>query len=68
MGQDQAGHPIEALGAQGGEPPQRANVSIGNARSLTLRVIVVPKAQMPGGREDSTELDNAVWARPLLIR
>ena len=53
---------------KGGEPPQRANVSIGNARSLTLRVIVVPKAQMPGGREDSTELDNAVWARPLLIR
>ena len=53
---------------RGGKPPERVSVVLGEARTLTLRVLVVPKAMMPKGREDSTELDNAVWARPLLIR
>ena len=53
---------------RGGKAASRLSLALGKARTLTLRVIVVPKANMPEGREDSTELDNAVWARPLLIR
>jgi len=54
--------------ARGGAEPVRAQVDLEGARSLTLKVIVVPADKMPGGRKDSTELDNAVWARPLLVR
>ncbi|MHC4450170.1 MAG: NPCBM/NEW2 domain-containing protein [Planctomycetota bacterium] len=53
---------------EGGKPPKPVALELGNARTLTLRVTVVPAGQMPKGRTDSTELDNAVWARPLLIR
>jgi len=54
--------------ARGGEEPLRARVDLDGARSLTLKVVVVPQDKMPAGRADSTELDNAVWARPLLVR
>ena len=53
---------------EGGKPPKPVALNLGNARTLTLRVTVVPAGEMPAGRTDSTELDNAVWARPLLIR
>ncbi|MEM8885226.1 MAG: NPCBM/NEW2 domain-containing protein [Planctomycetota bacterium] len=53
---------------EGGKAPAPARVELGDARLLTLRVTIVPDAMMPEGRTDTTELDNAVWVRPLLIR
>jgi hypothetical protein len=53
---------------EGGKAPKRCAIDLGNARKLTLRVTLVPDTLVPEGRSDSTELDNAVWARPLLIR
>jgi hypothetical protein len=53
---------------KGGQAPALARVDLTGARELTLRVTVVSKDKMPKGRLDSTELDNAVWAQPLLIR
>ncbi|MHC4940909.1 MAG: NPCBM/NEW2 domain-containing protein [Planctomycetota bacterium] len=53
---------------EGGKAPKPVAIDLGSARTLTLRVTVVPADKMPEGRTDSTELDNAVWARPLLIR
>jgi hypothetical protein len=52
----------------GGSAPKRVRVPVAGAKKLTLIVSLVPKEKMPKGREDSPELDNAVWARPLLIR
>ncbi len=52
----------------GGKPPQKIRVDITGVQSLTLGVSLVPKELMPKGQADSPELDNAVWARPLLIR
>jgi len=54
--------------ARGGEKPQPVAVSLEGARKLALKVIVVPAGELPDDRTDSTELDNAVWARPLLVR
>ena len=53
---------------EGGRAPVDINVPVEGARTLTLIVALVPEDKMPKGRADSPELDNAVWARPLLIR
>jgi hypothetical protein len=52
----------------GGKEPQRVRLDVRGVKQLTLVVDLVPKERMPKGRPDSPELDNAVWARPLLIR
>lgn len=53
---------------RGGREPVPVDVSVEGAKRLTLTVALVPDDKMPEGRTDSPELDNAVWARPLLIR
>jgi len=53
---------------EGGAAPVPVSLDLKGARTITLRVTVVPKEMTAEGRVDSTELDNAVWARPLLIR
>ena len=53
---------------KGGQRPAAVRVPLKGAKTLTLAVDLVPKSQMPKGRADSPELDNAVWARPLLVR
>jgi hypothetical protein len=53
---------------EGGRPPVRATVKLDGARTITLSVLLVPPELMPKGVPDSPELDNAVWARPLLVR
>jgi hypothetical protein len=53
---------------EGGKAPVPVSVPVAGARTLTLIVALVPKTKMPGGMADGPELDNAVWARPLLIR
>jgi hypothetical protein len=52
----------------GGKAPKHIELKLGTAREISLQVSVVPGTLLPEGRTDSTELDNAVWARPLLIR
>ncbi len=52
----------------GGKQPQSVRVDVTGMHTLKLVVALVPKEWMPKGRKDSPELDNAVWARPLLIR
>lgn len=52
----------------GGKAPKHVELKLGTARKLSLQVRVVPSDLLPDGRTDSTELDNAVWAQPLLIR
>jgi hypothetical protein len=58
-----ASEPVE-----GGRKPVAVHVPLAGAQTLTLIVSLVPQAKMPQGMADSPELDNAVWARPLLIR
>jgi hypothetical protein len=53
---------------EGGHEPVQVDVPVEGAKRLTLTVALVPDDKMPKGRTDSPELDNAVWARPLLIR
>ncbi len=53
---------------EGGKPPVSVSVPVEGAKTLTLIVSLVPQAKMPRGMADGPELDNAVWARPLLIR
>ena len=53
---------------RGGQEPQRVRVDVSGVQQLRLVVGLVPAAKMPKGHPDSPELDNAVWARPLLIR
>jgi len=48
--------------------PASVKVDVTGAKRLKLIVTRVPKAQMPKNAEDSSELDNAVWAQPLLVR
>ena len=52
----------------GGQKPQAVRVDVTDMQTLKLVVALVPRGMMPKGRTDSPELDNAVWARPLLIR
>ena len=52
----------------GGRDPARVKLDVAGAKTLTLEVGLLPKSKMPKGVIDSPELDNAVWARPLLIR
>ena len=52
----------------GGKKPQAVRVDVTGMQTLRLVVTLVPDTLMPKGRKDSPELDNAVWARPLLIR
>jgi hypothetical protein len=52
----------------GGQAPGKVALPLGSAKTITLVVDLVPPADMPKGATDSPELDNAVWARPLLIR
>ncbi len=59
---------LETPPVHGGKPARKIRVDITGVRTLTLVVGLVPPEQMPKGEADSPELDNAVWARPLLIR
>jgi len=59
---------FESEPVEGGREPVPVRVSVAGARKLTLVVTLVPQAKMPKGSADAPELDNAVWARPLLIR
>ena len=43
-------------------------VPVEGSKTLTLVVSLVPPEKTPKGAPDTPELDNAVWARPLLIR
>ncbi|HEX5137128.1 MAG TPA: NPCBM/NEW2 domain-containing protein [Planctomycetota bacterium] len=53
---------------EGGRAPARARVPIEGAKTLSLLVTLVPPEKAAKGASDTPELDNAVWARPLLIR
>ena len=53
---------------EGGKTPVPVAVPVAGAKTLTLIVSLVPQAKMPKGMADGPELDNAVWAKPLLIR
>jgi len=53
---------------KGGHEPVRVHVPVEGAAELTLVVDLVPASLLPGGKKDSAELDNAVWARPLLVK
>lgn len=53
---------------EGGKEPVPVSVPVVGAKTLTLIVSLVPETKMPKGMADGPELDNAVWARPLLIR
>jgi hypothetical protein len=59
---------FESAPVEGGRDPARVRVPVEGAKSLTLVVSLVPADKSPKGSTDSPELDNAVWARPLLIR
>jgi hypothetical protein len=52
---------------EGGREPVHVSVPVEGARTLTLVVSLVSPA-LAKGTPDTPELDNAVWARPLLIR
>jgi len=63
------GRPVlETEPVEGGREPVRVSVPVAGAKTLTLVVSLVPPGKTPKGAADSPELDNAVWARPLLIR
>jgi hypothetical protein len=53
---------------QGGKDPVAVKVTVEGAKTLTLVVSLVPPEKTPKGAPDTPELDNAAWARPLLIR
>ncbi len=58
----------ETEAVQGGRDPVAVKVPVEGAKTLTLVVSLVPPEKTPKGAPDTPELDNAVWARPLLIR
>lgn len=58
----------ESPPVQGGKAPAAVRLPVAGARTLTLIVSLVPPEKAPKGAPDTPELDNAVWARPLLIR
>jgi hypothetical protein len=58
----------ESPPVQGGRAPAVVNLPVAGARTLTLVVSLVPPEKTQKGTPDTPELDNAVWARPLLIR
>jgi hypothetical protein len=58
---------FESEPVTGGRPPVEVAVPIAGAKSLALAVSLVPK-EKNGGKPDTPELDNAVWARPILVR
>jgi hypothetical protein len=58
----------ESPPVQGGRAPAIVNLPVAGARTLTLVVSLVPPEKTQKGTPDTPELDNAVWARPLLIR
>ena len=62
------GDPWRTKSVEGGQPPVPVRVSLEGGKTLTLAVRLVPSELMPKGIPDSPELDNAVWARPLLVR
>jgi hypothetical protein len=53
---------------RGGREPHAIGIDVTGAREIALVVDFVPAARMPGKAGDSPELDNAVWASPILIR
>lgn len=59
---------FESAPVEGGRDPARVHVPVEGGKSLTLVVSLVPPEKSPKGSSDSPELDNAVWARPLLVR
>ncbi len=52
----------------GGGTPEELKLDLRGVTRLALVVQLVPAAKMPAEGEDTPELDNAVWARPILIR
>ena len=58
----------ESAPVEGGRDPVAVRVPVAGAKTLTLVVSLVPPEKTPKGAPDTPELDNAVWARPLLIR
>jgi hypothetical protein len=58
----------ETRPVEGGRDPEPVRVPVEGAKTLTLIVSLVPPDKSPKGSSDSPELDNAVWARPILIR
>jgi len=58
----------ESPPVEGGRDPVSVRVPVEGAKTLTLAVSLVPPEKTPKGSPDTPELDNAVWARPLLIR
>ncbi len=58
----------ESAPVEGGRDPVAVRVPVEGAKTLTLVVSLVPPEKTPKGSPDTPELDNAVWARPLLIR
>ncbi|MGQ0614908.1 MAG: NPCBM/NEW2 domain-containing protein [Planctomycetaceae bacterium] len=52
----------------GGGKPEELKLDLRGVKRLALVVQRVPPSKMPAEAEDSPELDNAVWARPILIR
>jgi hypothetical protein len=53
---------------KGGGDPATLRVDIRGARRITLVAALVPPEKAPSGGSDTPELDNAVWARPILVR
>jgi hypothetical protein len=53
---------------RGGREPHSIGLDLSGAREITLVVDFVPASKLPGKTKDSPELDNAVWASPILIR
>lgn len=59
---------FESAPVQGGRDPVAVKIPVEGARTLTLVVSLVPPEKTQKGAPDTPELDNAVWARPLLVR
>lgn len=53
---------------KGGGNPAALRVDVSGARRITLVVALVPSEKAPPGGSDTPELDNAVWAQPILVR
>ena len=58
----------ESAPVEGGRDALAVKIPVEGAKTLTLVVSLVPPEKTPKGAPDTPELDNAVWARPLLIR
>jgi len=63
------GKPVAASDVvKGGGAPASLRADVTGAAAITLVVELVPPEKMPQGGTDTPELDNAVWAQPILVR